>query len=168
MDIDPAKLLEIKKYPDPLLKEKCKPVEEITPEIKTLIQNMFVTMYQDGGVGLSANQVGFTYRIFVMDTSNSGQKRRVFINPTIVKTGEIDRCKEGCLSFPGVFAYVKRPKTITVKALDKEGKEFEIDLQGIDAVCVQHEIDHLDGITFYDHLSPLQKTMLKKKMSKLK
>ncbi len=163
-----AKLLEVKVYPNPVLKTVCEPVTEINQEIKTLVQNMFITMYHRNGVGLSANQVGITKRIFVMDTSNSGLKRYVFINPEIIEQKEIDRWKEGCLSFPGVFAYVKRPQKIRVRAQDENGNTFELDLQGLDAVCFQHELDHLNGITFYDHLSPLQKTMVSKKISKIK
>jgi len=168
-EVLPAKLLDIRKYPDPILKIKCDPVTEITPEIKYLIQNMFVTMYKNEGVGLSANQVGETKCIFIMDTSVSGQKRYAFINPEIIELGnEVDRFREGCLSFPNVFAYVERHKKIKVRALNEEGKVFELDLQGMDAICFQHEADHLQGITFYDHLSPLQKNMIRKKMSKLK
>lgn len=170
-DIQPAKLLEIRTYPDPILKECCLYVSgepEETAEVKTLIQNMFITMYHHGGVGLSANQVGVNKRVFVMDTSNSGQKRRAFVNPQMIEFSEESRYKEGCLSFPNVFAFVKRAAKITVRAHDEEGKEFTLDLTGIDAVCFQHELDHLNGITFYDHLSVLQKNLIKKRIAKLK
>lgn len=169
IDLPEPKLLEIRKYPDPMLKTVCETVEEVTPEIKALVQNMFITMYKSEGVGLSANQVGVPLRIFVMDTSNSGQKRAVFINPVIVEINDdVERYREGCLSFPNVFAYVNRRKTLYVKALNENGEVFERQLEGIDAICFQHEYDHLDGITFYDHLSPLQKNMIRKKMSKIK
>lgn len=167
INIDPPKLLEIRNFPDPVLKKICDPVVDITQEIKTLIQNMFITMYYRKGVGLSANQVGVTKRIFVMDTSNSGSGRRVFINPVILSSDNNSKWKEGCLSFPGVFANVKRPANIRIQASDEEGKLFELELTGIDAICFQHELDHLNGITFYDHLSELQKNMIKKKMSKI-
>ena len=167
--IDPARILLIKKYPDPILKMVCEPISEITQEIKTLIQNMFTTMYGRYGVGLSANQVGVSKRVFVMDTSNSGLKRYAFINPRIIEfSNEFDRYKEGCLSFPDVFAFVRRPKEIKISALNEEGEVFELDLQGVDAVCYQHELDHLNGITFYDHLSPVQKNLIKKRMLNLK
>jgi peptide deformylase len=167
IEIDPPKLLTIRTYPDPILKQACKDVPEVTKEIKTLVQNMFITMYNKEGVGLSANQVGELHRIFVMDTSASGNRRRAFINPRIIASSDVDRWKEGCLSFPGVFAFVKRPTKIKINALDEEGKDFELYLEGLDAICFQHELDHLNGITFYDHLSQLQKSMLKKKMSKI-
>src|SRR5271166_352538 len=106
--LEPPKLFEIRKYPDPILKQVSLPVTEINQEIKDLVQNMYITMYKNEGVGLSAIQVGIPKRIFVMDTSNSGDKRNAFINPQIVwATGE-HRWREGCLSFPNVFAYVKR------------------------------------------------------------
>jgi peptide deformylase len=167
IDIDPVQILDIKLYPNPILKQKCAPVIEITKEIKTLVQNMFATLYHKNGVGLSANQVGYTHRIFVMDTSESGQKRQAFINPEIIESSDIDRWKEGCLSFPDVFAYVKRPTKIKIKALDENGESFELDMQGVDAICAQHEMDHLDGIIFFDHLSDLQKHMIRKKIKNL-
>ncbi len=167
-EVEPAKLLEIRTYPDPILKSICEYVTEFSEEIKTLVQNMFVTMYAKNGVGLSAIQVGIPKRIFVMDSSNSGARRRVFINPRILEMSEPTRWKEGCLSFPDVFAFVKRSGKIRVRAEDETGNTFELDLEGLEAVCFQHELDHLDGITFYDHLSPLQKNMIRKKMSNLK
>jgi len=168
LEIEPARLLGIRVYPDPILKQVCEPVTEVTDEIRTLIQNMFLTMYENGGVGLAANQVGVTKRIFVMDTSNSGAKRQAFINPEIIESSDIERYKEGCLSFPGIFAYVKRPTKIKIRALNENGEVFELYLQGLDAVCAQHEIGHTIGETFYDQLSPLQKNLIKKKISKLK
>ena len=129
---------------------------------------MFITMYNRNGVGLAANQVGVAKRIFVMDTSMSGQTRHTFINPEIIESSEIQRWREGCLSFPEVFSYVKRPNKIKVRSLDIDGKLVELELQGIEAVCFQHELDHLNGINFYDHLSQLQKNMIRKKMRNLK
>ena len=170
-ELEPAKILDIRTYPDPILSQCCLYVSnepEEVKEVKTLIQNMFLTMYHNGGVGLSANQVGVTKRVFVMDTSNSGQKRRAFVNPQILEAKEEARYKEGCLSFPNVFAFVKRAAKITVRAWDEEGTEFQLDLTGIDAICFQHELDHLNGITFYDHLSAVQKNLIKKRIAKLK
>jgi len=170
-ELEPAKILEIRTYPDPILSECCVYVSdepEEVKEVRTLIQNMFLTMYHSGGVGLSANQVGVTKRVFVMDTSNSGQKRLAFVNPQILEAKEEARYKEGCLSFPNVFAFVKRAAKITVRAWDEEGKEFQLDLTGIDAICFQHELDHLNGKVFYDHLSAVQKNLIKKRIAKLK
>jgi peptide deformylase len=166
-EIQPAKLLEIRLYPDPVLKTVCETVTEVTEEIKTLIQNMFITMYHSDGVGLSANQVGISKRIFVMDTSTSGDRRHSFINPEIIQHSDIERYREGCLSFPNIFAYVKRHTKIRIRALNEVGEVFELDLQGIDAVCFQHELDHLSGIVFTDHLSQVQKNLIKKKLSNL-
>lgn len=165
----PAELFEVRTYPDPVLKVPCEYVTEVTDEIRTLIQNMFITMYHNNGVGLSANQVGVTKRIFVMDTSDSGKRRQAFINPEIIELGaDIERYKEGCLSFPDIHAFVKRSTRIKIRALNEKGEVFELDLQGIDAVCCQHEMDHICGVTFFDHLSSVQKNLIKKKISKLK
>jgi len=168
VELPEPKLLEIRIFPDPILKEICEPVTVFDNELKELVQNMFITMYNKNGVGLSANQVGVTKRIFVTDTSNSGQKRRVFINPEIIDAKDTERWREGCLSFPDIFAYVKRPNKIHIMAQDENGEFFELTLQGLDSVCFQHELDHLNGLTFYDHLSPLQKNLIKKKISSLK
>jgi peptide deformylase len=168
LETDPPKILEIYLYPEPILNTPCLEVTEINREIKTLIQNMFLTMYQAGGVGLSANQVGETRKIFVMDTSNDGSKRWVFINPVILETGGLERWKEGCLSFPNIFSHVKRPTWIKIEAMNEKGETIQMDLNGIDAICFQHELDHLNGITFYDHLSPVQKNLIKKKIRNLR
>ena len=168
IELPEPKLLDIRIYPHKDLSTVCETVTEVTPEIKALIQNMFLTMYKAGGVGLSANQVGVFHRVFVMDTSASGARRRVFINPEIVKAENLDRWKEGCLSFPEIFGFVKRAQKLRVKALDENGEPFQMDFESIDAICFQHELDHLNGITFYDHLSPVQKNLIKKKIKNLK
>lgn len=168
LDTDLPALLNIRIYPDPMLNQKCEPVIEITREIRTLIQNMFITMYEKNGVGLSANQVGSKYRIFVMDTSQSGDRRRAFINPIIVEGFGEQKWKEGCLSFPGIFATVKRYESIKVEAMNESGGKVELRLEGLDAICFQHETCHLDGITFYDLLGPVQKNLIKKKIANLK
>ncbi len=166
--IAPPKLYDIIRYPNPILKIVSEPVIEVNQEIKDIIQNMFITMYKNDGVGLSAIQVGIPKRIFIMDTSNSGQKRRAFINPEIIFFDDIQRWKEGCLSFPDIFAFVKRPNKIRIRAVNENGEIFELDLRGVDAVCFGHELDHLNGVTFLDHLSPVQKNLIKKKISNLK
>jgi len=166
-EVAPLQLLTVLKYPHPMLKTQCNPVEDFGETLQELIRNMFVTMYADNGVGLSANQVGVPLRVFIMDTSVSGDKRQVYINPSLVSSSDPQLFKEGCLSFPGVFAQVKRFNNVTVTAFDEKGVQFTRDLQGIDALCFQHELDHLWGITFYDHLSQLKKSMIRKKMSKI-
>ena len=131
---------------------------------------MILLMRTENGVGLSAIQVGYPFRIFIMDTSSMNGKvvGKIFVNPEIVEAAtEILPYNEGCLSFPGLFAVVKRPAWVKVKARDDNFEEFELTLDGIDAVCFQHELDHLNGITFYDHLSQVKKEWLKKKMKKL-
>jgi peptide deformylase len=167
-DLKLGTVREIKRYPSMILKQVCKIVTTFDIELEQLVNDMFTTMYMDNGVGLAASQVGILKRIFVIDTSNSGDKRRVFINPVIISGKLIERQKEGCLSFPGVFAFVRRYSKISVKAQDEKGEEFTLDLEGLDAICFQHELDHLGGITFYDHLSMLQKNMIRKKISKIK
>lgn len=161
-------ILSVITYPNSILKEISKEIEIIDDEVKKLIHNLFLTMYSEGGVGLSAIQCGIRKRVFVMDISNSGDKRRAFINPTIISGKNIQRYKEGCLSFPDVFAFVKRPSEISIKAMNESGEEIMLDLTGIEAICFQHEYDHLNGITFYDHLSLLQKHMIRKRISKLR
>lgn len=167
VELPKPELLQIRVFPDADLKKVCTPVSFFNERIKTLVQNLFITMYHSGGVGLSANQAGFFDRVFVMDTSASGARRRVFINPEIISKNEPERWKEGCLSFPGIFAFVKRSTKIKVRAFDEEGIQFEMDLEHIDAICFQHELDHLNGITFYDHLSSVQKNLIKKKIANL-
>ena len=162
-----AQVFPILIYPNPILHEVSEPVAEVDQEIKTLIHNLFITMYAEGGVGLSAIQCGIKKRVFVMDVSNSGEKRKAFVNPTILSYKNHDRFQEGCLSFPDIFAYVKRPTEITVSALNENGEQVIMELSGIEAICFQHELDHLNGVTFYDHLSPLKKSMLKKKIRAL-
>jgi peptide deformylase len=168
INLPEPKILDIRIFPDPILKAVCTEVTEVTEDIRELIQNMFITMYNKNGVGLSANQVGKTVRIFVMDTSESGNRRRVFINPEIVSSSGEQKWNEGCLSFPGIFAQVGRFDKIKAKGLDESGALIEVELEGLDAICFQHELDHLNGITFYDHLSQLKRNMMKKKINNLK
>jgi peptide deformylase len=155
-------------WPDPLLNTLAKPVSEFNDEVTELVQNMFATMVQEGGVGLAANQVGVLSQVLVVDTTViGGSINKEFINPKLTLMDGKIICKEGCLSFPGVFVSVPRFETIAVEAQDRTGAVFTIVADGIDAICIQHEIDHLAGITFYDRLSPLKKTMHKKKFNNL-
>ena len=155
-------------YPDPRLREKAEPVTEITPEIRALVDDMAETMYAAPGCGLAANQIGVPKRIFVIDTATDDEPSRltVFINPEIIeRVGEI--CwEEGCLSFPQVHEDIKRAEKVRVRAMDREGKTFELEVDGLFAVAVQHENDHLDGVLMIDHVGTLKKRMIQRKMQK--
>lgn len=145
------------------------PISRITNVTEANIEEMFKVMKAENGIGLSAIQVGYPFRIFIMDTESAGGSvKQVFINPEIIEAStEIVPFNEGCLSFPGLYALVKRPSWVKIKARDEKFEEFELHLEGIDAVCFQHELDHLNGITFWDHLSRTKQELLKKKMKKL-
>jgi len=159
-------ILEILRYPDSRLRNKAKPVEQVDAETKQLIDDMFETMYEAPGIGLAATQVNSIKRLLVMDVSEQHDDPLCLINPEIVfKEGE-EKEEEGCLSVPGVSESVKRATRIQVKALDRDGNPIELDLEGLPAVCIQHEIDHLDGKLFIDYLSSLKRTRIRKKMEK--
>ncbi len=149
---------------DPVLREKAKPVEKINEEVERLIEDMAETMYEAKGLGLAANQIGELRRIFVLDLKQREGKPEllVFINPEIVSSeGELYE-EEGCLSIPGYAAKIKRKAKVRVRALDRTGKPFEMELEGLGARAVQHELDHLDGILYIDYLSPLKKNLFKR------
>ncbi|MBI2394630.1 MAG: peptide deformylase [Deltaproteobacteria bacterium] len=153
-------------YPDPRLREKARPVAEITPAIKQLVDDMAETMYAAPGVGLAATQIGEPHRIFVIDTANEDEpsQLRVFINPEIVqRDGEVT-WEEGCLSFPGVVEEIDRASKVRVRAMDREGKVFELDADGLLAVAVQHELDHLEGVLMIDRMGALKKRIVDRKM----
>lgn len=153
-------------YPDPRLREKARPVTEITPQIRKLVEDMAETMYAAPGVGLAATQIGEPHRIFVIDTANEDEpsQLRVFINPEIVgRDGDVT-WEEGCLSFPGVVEEIDRAAAVRVKAQDKDGKWFELEADGLLAVAVQHELDHLDGVLMIDHMGALKKRIVDRKM----
>lgn len=155
-------------YPDPRLREKGAPVERITPEIQKLVDDMAETMYAAPGVGLAATQIGEPHRVFLIDIAAEDEpsKLHVFINPVIVlKEGE-ENGPEGCLSFPGISEDIKRAARVTVKALDREGKPFELHADGLLAVAIQHENDHLDGVLMIDRMGMLKKRIVQRKMSK--
>ncbi len=155
-------------YPDPRLREKAKPVEAITPEIIKLIDDMAETMYAAPGVGLAATQIGEPHRVFLVDIAGEDEPSdlRVFVNPEIVQKDGDQTWEEGCLSFPGVTEEVKRAATLKVRAMDKEGKPFEVEADGLLAVAIQHEHDHLDGVLMIDHLGLLKKRIVSRKMQK--
>ncbi len=155
--------------PDQQLKLVSEPVGDITTEIKTLVADMFETMYDAPGVGLAAIQIGVAKRIVTIDTSKEEGVRepRVFINPEIVWSSEERRCyDEGCLSIPEYYAEVERPDRVRVKFRDLDGKEQEIEADGLLSTCIQHEIDHLNGVLFIDHLSKLKRDRVMKKFTK--
>ena len=161
-------LLQIIEYPDSRLRTVAKPVAEVNDAIRQLISDMFETMYLAPGIGLAASQVDFHQRLLVIDISEDKSQPLCFINPEILEaTGTVSR-DEGCLSVPDVYESVERAERIRVRALDRDGKEFELEADELLAVCIQHEMDHLDGKLFVDYISPLKRQRLKKKLSKAK
>ena len=159
-------LLTILEYPDKRLRTVATPVESVDDALRTLIDDMFETMYDAPGIGLAATQVNVHKQLIVMDISEDKSEPRVFINPEIVAKDGSQIYQEGCLSLPNVFADVKRWNTITVKALDRDGREFTLEADGLLAVCIQHEMDHLAGKVFVDHLPPLKRALAEKKLAK--
>jgi peptide deformylase len=159
--------LSILEFPDSRLRKVAEPVIEVDSRIKTLIDDMFETMYAAPGIGLAATQVDVHERVIVMDISDNQQAPRVFINPTIVVLDEtLGEYDEGCLSVPGFYETVNRPTRIAVTALNQEGETFTEELQGLMAICLQHEIDHLEGKLFVDYLSPLKRQRIRGKLEK--
>ncbi len=161
-------LREILKYPDPRLREVGKPVDSVTDAIRALVDDMAETMYAAPGCGLAATQIGVPLRIFVIDvaTEDESSDLRVFINAEIVELEGTQTWNEGCLSFPGVSEEIKRAERVKVRALDRNGSLFELEADGLLAVAVQHENDHLNGVLMIDKLSALKKRMMSKKLAK--
>src|SRR5690554_2255036 len=161
-------ILEILEYPDPRLRTIAKPVDEVTDDIRKLIDDMFETMYEAPGIGLDTTQVNVQKQIIVMDLSEDKSEPMVFINPKVeVLDGELEAMQEGCLSVPGFYEDVERIEHCIIRALDRDGKPFEIEARGLLAVCIQHEMDHLNGKLFVDYLSNLKRTRIRKKLEKL-
>ena len=159
-------LLEILEFPDERLRKKALPVAEVDRAIQQLVDDMLETMYEAPGVGLAATQVNVQKRIIVIDVSEDKDQPLCLINPEILDKAGSEESEEGCLSVPGIFEKVQRAEKVKVRALDRQGKPFEIDADGLLAVCIQHEIDHLDGKLFVDYLSPLKRQRIKKKLLK--
>lgn len=159
-------ILEILHYPDPRLRTTAKPVSVFGEEVQQLVADMFATMYAAPGIGLAATQVNVAKRVLVADISRDGTDPHCFINPVIVESGGTEQMEEGCLSVPDVFETVERAEWIRVRAFDKDGRPFEVELDGLLAVCIQHEIDHLDGKLFVDRLSALKRSRIKRKFEK--
>lgn len=159
--------LTILEFPDPRLRTKAKPVVHVDDNIRHIISNMFETMYDAPGIGLAATQVDVHQQIIVMDISEDKNEPLVFINPVItVQNEEVDTYDEGCLSVPGFYETVERPIGVKVEALDKNGEPFVIEPEGLLAVCIQHEIDHLNGKLFVDYLSNMKRQRIRKKLEK--
>ena len=160
-------ILEILEYPDPRLRTIAKPVQQFDDKLQTLIDDMFETMYDAPGIGLAATQVNVHKQLLVMDISDHHNEPRVFINPKIeVLEGDPEEMQEGCLSVPGFYENVARINEVRISALDRHGKPFEELASGLLAVCIQHEMDHLNGKLFVDYLSPLKRTRIRKKLEK--
>lgn len=164
-------ILNILKEPDPILRKKSTPVSVVDKSIKKLLNDMLETMYAAPGIGLAAAQVGVLKRLVVIDLAKDGEKKSpiFFINPVITwKSDILEKKEEGCLSIPDYFAEIKRPNACHVKYLDQHGKEKQLKAKGLLATCIQHEIDHCDGILFIDYLSKLKRMFILKKLAKLK
>lgn len=159
-------LLTILEYPDPRLRTRASPVEAVNDEIRRLAADMLETMYAAPGVGLAATQVDVHLRVIVMDVSEERNRPLVLINPEIVEREEVAVGEEGCLSVPGFTEEVERARRIRVRALDLQGQPLEFDAEGLLAVCVQHELDHLEGKLFVDYLSDLKRQRIRKKLEK--
>jgi peptide deformylase len=159
-------MLPILRYPDPRLHKKAVPVTIVDDDIRRLTADMAETMYAAPGIGLAATQVDVHKRVIVMDASEDKSQLRVFINPEIIARDGEQACEEGCLSVPGIYEAVTRSERITVRALDLQGEPFTLDAEGLLAVCVQHEMDHLEGKVFVEYLSRLKQTRIRAKLAK--
>jgi|TARA_R110002072_G_scaffold199743_2_gene357425 peptide deformylase len=160
-------VLEILEFPDPRLRTEAKPLARVTDTTRTLIDDMLETMYEAPGIGLAATQVNIHQRLLVMDVSDEKSEAMVFINPVIsVLDEELAEYDEGCLSVPGFYETVCRPRKVLVSALNRDGEPFTLELEGLAAICLQHEVDHLDGKLFVDYISPLKRQRIRKKLEK--
>lgn len=158
--------LTILEYPDPRLRTRAVPVEAVDDRLNAIIDSMFETMYAAPGIGLAATQVDIHQRFLVADVSADQSDPRVFINPVILEKDGVTVSEEGCLSVPGIYEDVQRAEHIRVRHLDRQGNEVETEARGLLAVCVQHEIDHLDGKLFVDYLSEARRQRIRKRLSK--
>jgi peptide deformylase len=159
-------VLNILEYPDPRLRKIAAPVAQVTPEIQKLVSDLADTMYAAPGVGLAATQVDVHKRVIVIDVSEARDHLQVFINPEIITAEGEAECEEGCLSVPGYYDKVTRAAKVTARAQNERGAAFEIEAEGLLAVCIQHEIEHLIGKVFVDHLSPLKRARLSARLRK--
>jgi len=160
-------LLDILEFPDPRLRTKAAPVAAVTDATRNLVDDLLETMYAAPGIGLAATQVNVHQRVLVIDVSQEHNQPLVFINPEVtVLNPELGEYDEGCLSVPGFYETVQRPQRISVTALDRSGERFNRELDGLLAICLQHEIDHLDGKLFVDYISPVKRQRIRKKLQK--
>ncbi|KAI5915712.1 peptide deformylase [Thauera sp. 2A1] len=159
-------LLPILRYPDPRLHTKAAPVAAVDDEIRQLINDMAETMYEAPGIGLAATQVNVHKRVVVIDVTEDKSGLMAFINAEIVERSGEQVCEEGCLSVPGIYESVRRAERVKVRALNERGEAFELEAEGLLAVCIQHELDHLDGKVFVEYLSALKQTRIKSKLAK--
>ena len=159
-------LLDVLIYPDPRLRKQAASVETVDDSVRQLVDNMAETMYAAPGIGLAAVQVNVQKRVIVIDISDDHNDLKVFINPELANQEGSQESEEGCLSVPGIYAPVTRAESIVVRALDRNGDEFTLETSGILAVCIQHEIDHLDGKVFVDYLSRMKQQRIRKKLTK--
>jgi len=159
-------ILRILHYPDPRLRTPAKAVDRFDDQLRTLVDNMFETMYQAPGIGLAATQVNVHKRVLIIDISKDQDQPMVFINPEILEKSGVEDMDEGCLSVPGIYERVQRAERIRLTALGLQGKSFDLEADGLLAVCIQHEIDHLDGKLFVDYLSQLKRQRIRKKLEK--
>jgi peptide deformylase len=159
-------ILEVLRFPDERLRTVAAKVDKVDTSVKRLIEDMFETMRDENGIGLAATQVNQHKQVVVMDVSEEQDNPLVFINPEIIQKEGKTISEEGCLSVPNNYAKVERAEKVTVSALDKDGKAFSLDAEGLLAICIQHELDHLKGKLFVDYLSPLKRQRIKKKLEK--
>jgi len=159
-------ILEILEYPDQRLRTRAQPVERMDEELRQLARDMLETMYAAPGIGLAATQVNVHKRVLVADVSEDRSSPHVLINPEIIEKDGVQVAEEGCLSVPGVYDAVERAEHIRVRSLDLDGQPFELEAEGILAVCIQHEMDHLEGKLFVDYLSDLKRQRIRKKLEK--
>ena len=159
-------ILEVLTFPDERLRTVAKPVADVNPQIQNLVKDMFDTMRNEKGIGLAATQINVHLRVVVMDVSEEQNNPLVFINPEITQMQGTTVSEEGCLSVPGNYAKVDRAEKVTVEALDVNGEPFTLDAEGLLAICIQHELDHLKGKLFVDYLSPMKRQRIRKKLEK--
>ncbi len=160
-------VLQVLHFPDDRLRIVAKPVKEVNADIQRIVDNMFETMYAEEGIGLAATQVDIHQRIIVIDVSENHDERHVLINPEMLEKSGETGIEEGCLSIPEQRALVPRAEKVKIRALDREGNSYELEADGLLAICIQHEMDHLDGKLFIDYLSPMKRQRIRQKLEKL-
>lgn len=157
---------EILEFPDPRLRTVAKPVVDFDEALADFVEDLYETMYEEQGIGLAASQVDVHQQVLVIDTSEGRNSPKAFINPQIIASSGTQVYEEGCLSVPGIYAKVERAEQVTVRAQRPDGSSFDMELDGLEAVCLQHEMDHLQGKLFVDYLSPLKRRMVAKRLEK--